>query len=73
MTFSRALSELRAGKLIRRTAWASRRQYLKISVTSEHSRRGLPYIYYYNHKESRLIWVPRQVDILSDDWVVINR
>lgn len=77
MDFPLALALLRQGHSIQRTGWNGKNQTLHLQEPDAHSKMTLPYIYLEfpagPDSRGRVPWLASQTDMLSDDWVIVER
>jgi len=71
--FGDALDDLKRGKRIARLGWNGVGMWLKAQYPDEHSKMTLPYIYMSTAQGDLVPWMASQTDILSEDWVVLDR
>jgi alkylated DNA repair dioxygenase AlkB len=75
--FEFALSQLRAGRGVRRSGWNGAGLTVRMQVPDEHSKMTLPYLYIEYPAEhpitpgARCPWLASQTDILAQDWGVV--
>lgn len=69
MTFSEALLHLKSGQHVTRDAW---RGHQSLGVIHPHvgSAMNEPYIFVLDRNGTRVPWVPAQVDLFAEDWLV---
>lgn len=74
--FEFALSQLRAGRGVRRSGWNGAGLTVRMQVPDEHSKMTLPYLYIEYPADHRVTpgarcpWLASQTDILAQDWGV---
>lgn len=74
-----ALTELKAGRRVRRENWNGKGMWLALQVPDEGSKMTLPYIYI-EYPEGhpaypngcRVPWLASQTDILASDWEIVE-
>ncbi|MEN6316706.1 MAG: DUF2829 domain-containing protein [Clostridiaceae bacterium] len=75
MTFGLALEAMKVGKKCARPGWNGKGMYLQAQFPDEHSKMTFPYLYMTipdcTEGLRRLPWQPAQVDLFSDDWMII--
>jgi hypothetical protein len=74
-----AVKALKSNKRLFRTGWDAKGIWIAIQVDLPHENLMLPYIclFYPEGHEAyplghRILWNPKQADILSDDWEIIE-
>jgi len=72
LSFSKALKELKKGKMLQRAGWNGKGMYIKAQFPDEFSKMTLPYIYMRTADHNFVPWLASQTDILSEDWMVYN-
>ena len=83
MYFSQALEMLKQGKKVTRESWNSNGSHIELQHPDKYSKMTQPYLYIVSliritigdnplTSQSRVPWIPTQVDILADDWTVID-
>ena len=70
MTFGLAVEALKKGKSVRLSYWADD-VFLSLREPDEHSRMTRPYIYVVS-RFGVVPWVATQVEILSENWMIIG-
>lgn len=73
MDFGEALNLLKQGKSVTRENWNGHGQYLKLQTPDENSKMRRPYIYISPVDGDLVPWVASQSDLLSDDWLEVQR
>lgn len=71
MNFGEALEALRRGRLVSRSNWNGKNQFLALQVPDERSKMRKPYIYISPVDGEFVPWVASQTDILANDWLVV--
>jgi Protein of unknown function (DUF2829) len=72
MNFGEAIADLKAGKKVARSGWNGRGMWLALQVPDANSKMGFPYIYMKSVDGRLFPWNPNQLDMLSDDWEVVE-
>ena len=72
MNFGKALEELKEGKKVCRNGWNGKGMWLELQVVDENSKMGHNYIYMSGADGKLFPWNPNNLDMLSEDWVIIN-
>lgn len=78
MNFSLALVSIKSGFKVQRSGWSSRNIWIELQLPDEYSKMTLPYLYInYPSKGENLYgdivpWVIDQVDLLADDWIIVE-
>jgi len=74
-----AITQLWAGRKVRREGWNGKSMWLMLQIPDKHSKMTLPYIYIEypeGHpaypKGSRVPWMASQTDILAGDWELVE-
>ena len=74
--FCTAMRKLKSGARMAREGWNGSGMCLKAQFPDEHSKMTFPYLYMTipgcAEGERRLPWQPAQVDLFSEDWVVLD-
>lgn len=73
--FGYCLSELKAGNKMRRSGWSDKGMWIWLGIPDEGTWRGykrLPYIYIKTADNCVVPWVASQVDILAEDWEIVQ-
>ena len=72
-----ALTELRAGRRVRRKGWNGKGMWLALQVPDANSKMTLPYVYLNypddarNTPGARVPWLASQTDMLAEDWEIV--
>ena len=79
MNFSSALEYLKTGRKAARSSWGIKGGFIALQLPDEKSKMTDPYIYMDtneskpNTPKSRFPWLPSQLDLLADDWVLRSK
>ena len=74
--FSEALTAVKQGRLIWRSGWNGKTQYVEMQVPDANSKMTSPYLFITSYRFDPMIgigrtpWVPSQGDVLGEDWVI---
>lgn len=78
--FADALHHLMAGGTARREGWNGKGMWIELQVPDEHSKMTLPYIFLtypecdaYPGTWNRVPWLASQTDLLSSDWILMEK
>jgi hypothetical protein len=70
--FGYAIRNLKAGRRVQRAGWNGKGMWLELQTPDEHSKMGHPYVYM-NGVDGKLFpWNPNSLDMLAEDWAVID-
>jgi len=77
MNFGEALEQLKAGHKVQRVGWNGAGMHLAIQFCDEHSKMTHSYFIIITIPECKegtrlLPWQPSQVDLLADDWNIVD-
>lgn len=76
MTFGEAMEELKRGARVMREGWNGKGMHLSVQFPDEHSKMTFPYLYMTipdcAEGIRKLPWQPAQVDLFSEDWVILD-
>jgi len=70
MNFSKALKKLKKGEAVRLPYW-SKDVTINCQYPDENSKMSAPYLYV-ESRYGRVPWVITQIELMSDDWEVVN-
>ncbi len=70
--FGWALAQLRERKCVRRVGWNRTGMWLGLHRPGDKEKMERPYIYIDPGKDMRIPWVASQVDMLAEDWVLVE-
>ncbi|MGA0610094.1 DUF2829 domain-containing protein [Caldimonas sp. KR1-144] len=73
MNFGAALFSLENGARVARNGWNGKGMWLELQAPDEHSKMSLPYIFMFTAQGDRVPWVASHSDMLSRDWVLVDR
>jgi len=79
MDFGSALNFLKAGGRVARSGWNGKGLWLELQRPDAHSKMTLPYIYMSYPDDAkttpgaRVPWLASQTDMLSDDWMIVEK
>ena len=66
-----AISQLKAGHMVRRTGWNGKGMYLELRRPNSESDMSEPYVYMFTAQGGTIPWLCSQADLLADDWEVV--
>lgn len=76
LTFGAALELLKSGKKVARTGWNGRGMWLELQVPDVNSKMTQPYVYFNvpdcEEGMRRIPYVCTTIDMLSEDWVLLD-
>lgn len=76
MNFGQALQVLKEGiypdAKVRRAGWNGKGMWISLQTPDAHSKMGLPYIYLSTVGGQLVPWNPNNIDMLADDWEIVN-
>lgn len=81
MSFGHALCALQGGHKVARRGWNGKGIFIELQVPDENSKMTHPYIYIdttglesynLNAPRERVPWVASQIDMLSNDWRIVE-
>lgn len=72
LKFGEALEKLKCGEKVARVGWNGKGMYLKLQNPDEFSKMGYPYIYMKSVENKFFPWNPNNLDLLSEDWIIVN-
>ncbi|EGD47129.1 Protein of unknown function DUF2829 [Ruminiclostridium papyrosolvens DSM 2782] len=75
-TFGEAIRNMKNGKKVARKGWNGKGMCLQAQIPDEHSKMTFPYLYMTipdcSEGIRKLPWQPAQVDVFSEDWVIVE-
>jgi hypothetical protein len=70
--FSTALMFMKMGERVRRSGWNGKDMWVTVQRPDAHSKMTLPYIYMSTVTGDLVPWLSSQMDLLANDWELIN-
>ena len=75
MKFGEAMEKLKEGKMLKRKGWNGPGMHLEAQFPDENSKMTHPYLFMTipecEEGTRKLPWQPAQVDLFSEDWIVV--
>ena len=72
LNFGIALELMKKGFKVARQGWNGKGMYLEMQNVDENSKMGYPYIYLKTVYNGFMPWNPNNLDMLSEDWVIVK-
>ena len=72
MDFGDAIKAMKEGKAVHRTIWMGTQARIKMQMPDEYSKMSIAYLYIENEQGVRVPWSPSQLDMLQEDWSVVE-
>ncbi len=70
--FGQAIEALKQGKMVSRSGWNGKGMYLKLQLVDANSKMQHNYIYMSDVNGKFFPWNPNNLDMLADDWCILN-
>lgn len=71
-SFGSAIDAVKLGRRVARAGWNGKGMYLELQKVDENSKMQHNYIYMSDVNGKFFPWNPNQLDVLSEDWTVID-
>lgn len=72
LNFGIAIELAKKGFKVARQGWNGKGMYLEMQNVDENSKMGYPYIYLKTVDNKFVPWNPNNLDMLSEDWVIVK-